>query len=301
MAGKVRIVTDSSAQFLDPGVVERHKIAVVPLSIQIDSRTYREGIDIDSASFFRLLADSRSAPTLLPPSVDQFSDTYMRLHRETDQVLSIHLSRSMHSTWQNARTATQSLLGRCEIAVLDSQTTSVGLGLLVEAAAHLAEQTNSLDEIVHQIRAMVSRIYAIFYVESLAYLQHNGLVSESQAILGGMLGIKPFLTIEEGQLITMEKVRTRPQAIDKLVEFVTEFTEVDNLVILQNTPHVTDQTRMLRERLTLEYSARSFPIMVYGPSLGTFIGPDATGIVVFEKEGALIEDSEGEDDLWPHG
>ncbi|SRR5260221_5624234 len=301
MAGKVRIVTDSSAQFLDPAVVERHKIVVVPLTIQIDSRTYREGIDLDSASFFKLVSDSRTPPTLLAPTVEQFTDTYTRLHRETDRILSIHLSRSMHTTWQNARNATQSLLGRCEIAVVDSQTASVGLGLLVEAAAKLAEQTNSLDEIIHQIRAMVSRIYAIFYVESLAYLQHNELVSESQAILGGMLGIKPFLTIEEGQLITMEKVRTRAQAVDKLVEFVTEFTEVESLVILQNTPHVTDQTRMLRERLTLEYSARSFPVMVYGPSLGTFIGPDAMGIVVFEKEGLLAEDGEGEDDLWLQG
>src|SRR5260221_1249302 len=107
---------------------------------------------------------------------------------------------------------------------------------------------------------MISRIYAIFFVDSLDYLQHGGLVSESQAIIGGMLGIKPFLAIEEGELITMVKVRTRPQAVDKLVEFVTEFATVDHLVILQNTPFVTEQTRMLQDRLALEFSDRSFPV-----------------------------------------
>src|SRR5258708_1096965 len=140
---------------------------------------------------------------------------------------------------------------------------------------------------------MISRIYAIFFVDSLDYLQHGGLVSESQAILGGMLGIKPFLTIEEGELITMEKVRTRPQAIDKLVEFVTEFSSVDYLVILQNTSHLTDQTRMLQERLALEFVDRPFPVVVYKPSLGTFIGPDAMGIIVFE---GATEDVEEDDD-----
>jgi DegV family protein with EDD domain len=199
----------------------------------------------------------------------------------------------MHQTWQNAKSATQLLLGRCDIAVIDSQTTSIGLALLVEAAAKLAEEITSLDEVVRAVRAMTARIYSIFFVETLDYLRRGGLISESQAILGGMLGIKPFLTIEEGVLIPMEKVRTRPQAVDKLVEFVTEFAAVDHLVILQNTLHATDQTRMLQERLALEFSARPFPVAVYKPSLGTYIGTDATGIFVFESE---IEDEDDDQD-----
>ncbi len=148
----------------------------------------------------------------------------------------------------------------------------------------MAEETDSLDDIVRAVRAMMGHIYAIFYVESLDYLHRNGLVSESQAILGAMLGIKPFLTIEEGELITMEKVRTRAQAIDKLIEFVTEFSSVEHLVILQNTAHITEQTRNLQERLAIEFSARPFPVTVYSPSLGTFIGPDAMGIIVLDND-----------------
>ena len=97
-----------------------------------------------------------------------------------------------------------------------------------------------------------------------------------------MLDIKPFLTIEEGELMPMEKVRTQAQAIDKLVEFVSEFAAVEKLVILQNTPYPTDRTRLLQDRLAAEFPGTSFPVAIDGPSLAAMIGPDATGIVVCE-------------------
>src|SRR5262249_24451404 len=157
--------------------------------------------------------------------------------------------RTMLPVWQNAKTAADALLGRCEIVALDSQTTSVGLALLVEAAAKFALEMDSLDDVVRAVRKLIPRIYVIFCVETLDYLGRGGLLSESQAILGAMLGIKPFLSIEEGDLIAMEKVRTRGQIIDKFVEFVTEFASVDDLVILQNSLYPTDLTRQLQERL----------------------------------------------------
>src|SRR5947199_7197462 len=142
MPGKVRIVTDSSAQFIDPSVIRRYNITIVPLDIQIGSDTLREGVDIDAETFFNRVnnANTNVMPELVAPTAERFLQTYQRLNRETDQVLSLHLSRAIHPTWQRAKDATQMLLGRCEIAVVDSQTTSVGLAMLAEAAAKFAEQ-----------------------------------------------------------------------------------------------------------------------------------------------------------------
>src|SRR5437870_387921 len=81
--------------------------------------------------------------------------------------------------------------------VLASQTTSVGLAMLVEAAARFAEEYTSVDDVVRAVRKLIPRVYGVFYVETLDYLRRAGLITESQAILGTMLGIKPFLTIEE--------------------------------------------------------------------------------------------------------
>jgi DegV family protein with EDD domain len=254
----------------------------VPLTIQLGSQTFREGTDIDADTFFRLASHGSPPVTLTAPPVDVFADLYRQINRDTDQILSLHMSRHMSETWENARTASKTLLGRCEIVALDSMTTSVGLALLVESAAEAAESGADLPEIVRMIRAMLPHIYSVFYVETLDYLRHNGLLSEAQSILGAMLDIKPFLTIEEGELIPMEKVRTQLQAVDKLVEFVTEFSVLERLVILQNAPYPTDRTRQLQDRLAIEFPGRQFPVMMYGPSLAALIGPDGMGVVVHE-------------------
>lgn len=283
---KVRIVTDSAAHFLHADTIERYKIQVIPLQISLGAQTYQEGIDLDADDFFRLATNSPTPAVLSAPSIDTFATMYQRLNRETDQVLSLHSSRHMNATWSNALTASKTLLGRCEIAVIDSMTTSVGLAMLVETAAQIAESGANLEEVVHAVRAMLPHVYSVFYVDTLTYLQHNGLLSEAQSILGTMLDIKPFLTIEEGELIPMEKVRTQAQATDKLVEFVAEFSALEKLVILESTPYPTDRTRQLQDRLAAEFPGRSFPSMMYGPSLGTIIGPDAMGVVVYEDPDA---------------
>lgn len=288
--GKVRIVTDSSAHFPNPDSVERYRIQVVPLTVRLGAQSFREGIDIDADTFLRLESHGKPAAALVAPSVETFADLYAHLNQETDQILSLHMSHSMSQTWDHARVASKTLLGRCEIAVVDSLTTSVGLAMLVEIAGRAAEAGADLDEIVRLTRARLPHVYSVFYVETLDYLRHNGLLSESQTILGTMLEIKPFLTIEEGELMPMEKVRTQAQAIDKLVEFVTEFTGIEQLVILRNTPYPTERTRQLQDRLAVEFPGRHFPMMMYGPSLAAMIGPDGMGIVVCENPDA-------EDDL----
>ena len=279
---KVRIVTDSSAHFLNPDLIERYQIEVVPLTITLGTRAFREGVDLDAETFFRLASDDTATATITAPSVEDFAEVYSRLNRETDQIISLHLSRQMGAVWDHARAGARTLLGRCEIAVIDSMTISAGLAMLVQTAARTAETGASLDEVVRLVRGMLPRVYSVFYVENLDYLRHNGLLSEAQSILGTMLNIKPFLTIEEGELISMEKVRTQTQAIDKLVEFVIEFAELEDLVILQNSPYPTEQTRLLQERLAAEFPHHAFPSMLYGPSLATLIGLDGMGVAVCE-------------------
>lgn len=280
--GRVRIVTDSSAHFLNPDMIERYDIEVVPLTIELGSQSFREGIDLEAETFFRLASHAGTAVRVSAPSVDEFAAVYQRLNRETDQILSLHMSRQLGKTWERAHKASKTLLGRCEIIAVDSMTTSVGLALLVETAAEAAASGEDLEEVVRIVRAMLPHVYTVLYVDSLDYLRHNGLLSEAQSILGTMLNIKPFLTIEDGELIPMEKVRTQAQAIDKLVEFAAEFSDLERLVILQNTLYPTDYTRLLQDRLHAEFGGRTIPVMMYGPSLASLIGPDAMGLVVYE-------------------
>ena len=282
---KVRIVTDSSAHFFDPSFPTRHNVTVVPLNIDYGGQAQPDSPDFTTADLFQRVAAGAPVPTAQPPSARQFAAVYEDICRTNGSILSIHLSSRLSRTYANARLGTEEVLGRCKIHVIDSLSTSIGLGLLVEAAALAAERGESQDDIVRIVRGMIPRLYAVFFIETMEYLAKSQRIGKAQAVLGSMLGIKPFLTLEDGDIVPMEKVRTRQQAVEKLVEFVVEFSNIEHLAILQaSTPH-TDDTRLLLERLAVEFPGRSWPVLTYGPALATFLGPNAMGVVVHEGEG----------------
>ncbi len=277
----VKIVTDSNAH-LSPGVVERLGIHVVPLRIQQGRRISREGVDVTAQNYFARLERGNTLPIDLPPTQQEMAELYMRLHRETDQILSLHVSSRINDVCATARAAAANLLGRCRIMVVDSQMISVGLGILVEAAAEAATAGVRLDEIVRLVRGMAPHLYGAFFVETLDYLERSRQISKAQALLGTMLGVKPLLTVEDGQILPAEKVNSRERAVEKLTEFIGEFAHIEKLAILQ---HGFDQesdalVRSLHDQLV----QRTVPVHTYSPSLACHLGPNAIGVIVYEGQ-----------------
>ncbi|MBI1880182.1 MAG: DegV family EDD domain-containing protein [Chloroflexi bacterium] len=144
MSRKVAIITDSTAYF-EPGEAEKLGVHVTSLTIQLGSDRFLEGVNIDSDELFRRLNYGAPYPASLPPGAAVFEELYTKLHKQTDQMLSIHISSHLSKTLQQARLGAESLLGRCTIELVDSMTTSVGLGILVKAAAKAANDGASLE------------------------------------------------------------------------------------------------------------------------------------------------------------
>jgi DegV family protein with EDD domain len=281
---KVHIVTDSAVT-IEPTVAKRLGVTIVPLTIRIGNKDYQDGTDLDHEELLHCMTRDRIRPSIVGPTAEQFRQVYSRLARRTNQIISLHSSASLSLVHREAQIATSEFLGRCDIVVMDSETLSLGLGILVQAAARLANESVPLVEIMRQIRGTIQRIYIVLITETLDYLEHSQLISPAQAILGTMLGIKPFLAIEEGQIIPMEKVRSRERAVDKLAEFANEFSAIEQMIILQNTPYPTEETKMLQERLALVATGKKdkgYPILLYGPLLASHIGPDGMGLMVYE-------------------
>jgi DegV family protein with EDD domain len=278
---KVHIVTDS-ASTIDPATAERLEVTVLPLTVRIDGKDYQDGINLDHEELLLRMARDRIRPKVVGPTAEDFRQVYNHLTHQTDQIISLHSSASLSPIYREAQTATREFLGRCDILAIDSETLSVGLNILVLNAARLANESDSLNEITRQIRGIIRRIYIVLITDTLDYLEHNHLINPTQAILGAMLGIRPFLAIEEGRIVPMEKVRSRERAIDKLAEFANEFSDIEQIAILQSTPYPTDETKMLVERLALTTSEQTLPILLYGPLLAAQIGPDGMGLVVYE-------------------
>jgi len=273
------IVTDSCAHGQIPSGV-----TVVPNTITVQGKSYREGVDLNAEDALRMFGHQPYAPLIHVPTQAEYFEVYDKLAREHDVIISIHASRDILTSWQNARAAAQQMAGRCQIDVVDSRTISAGQGMLVRLAARSLASGAAPEDVVRALRGAVDRIYSIYYVEATDYLMQNRIMTPSHSILGMMLNLKPILTVEEGRLVPMEKVRTRIQAIERLVEFAVEFTEIEDALIVQHRPGLTDQTRMLNDRLAAEFPDRRFASTLYGASLAALIGADATGLVILESE-----------------
>jgi DegV family protein with EDD domain len=278
---KVTIVTDS-ATTIEPLVAKQLDVTILPLIVRIDGQDYQDGADLDHEGLLLRMARDRIRPHIVGPTADDFRRIYTRLTRSTNQIISLHSSASLSSICQEAQKAADEFRGRCDIVVMNSETLSLGLDILIREATRLANASVTLNEILRQIRGLMRRIYIVLITDTLDYLEHSHLISPAQAILGTMLGIKPFLALEEGKIIPMEKVRSRERALDKLAEFASEFSNIEQMAILQSTSYPTEETKMLLERLALITPDRQFPIMLYGPLLASHIGPDAMGLVVYE-------------------
>lgn len=278
---KVYIVTDSAA-VIASDVVERLDITVVPLVVQIGQKEYQDGVDLDHEELLLRMARDRVRPEIVGPKAEQFQRVYGRLTRHTNQIISLHSSASLSLVCREAQRAAHGFLGRRDIVVVDSETFSLGLGILVQEAAELAQQSVPLEEIVRQIRGMLRHIYVALTTDTLDYLGHSGLISPSQTILGTMLDNKPFLAIERGEIIPMEKIIGRDRAIGKLADFANEFPRVEQVAILQSTPYPTEETKWLRDDMEIIAQGRDVPLLLYGPLLASHVGPDAIGLLVYE-------------------
>lgn len=276
---QVKIITDSTAD-LAPELAQALGVTVLPLTIQFGSRTYREGIDLNAQDFFDKLAVSPASPVLNAPTVAQFEQTLDELMKQTDEIVAILNSSKLSKTFHNAQRAASPLLGRAKIRIIDSQLITTGLGMVVTNAARAAEQGADVEEVVRLTRGLIPRTYIAAFADTLDYLERSGRIRKAQSILGTMLNIKPLLILEEGEIVVLEKVRTRAKAVEKLVEFIIEFTHIEKMDVLHST--TPEDVALLIEQVNLQLPNLDMKVEQYGPSLGAFLGPGALGVVVYE-------------------
>ncbi len=167
--------------------------------------------------------------------------------------------------------------------------------MLVRLGLRAAEQALPYADIVNAIRGAVERVYSLYCVETLEYLRQNGIMGESRALLGAILGIKPLVSVEEGRLVVTEKVRTRAQVTDQLVEFLKEFEALEDVLIVQAQAGMSDQTRSVQDRLSMEFVGRHFAHTLTCAALASLLGTDLTGVVILESEMDYYDDDFSED------
>ncbi len=287
---RIQIVTDSGARFSNPRLVRHFPVTILPNIIEIGGKQYQEGIDLGTEEAFALMARHGSPPKVRPPSENDYAELFTRLSHFCDAVISVHPSRELSESWRNGRLAVQQVNSGCEIAVVDSQSLCAGQGMLIRVAARAAQELDSAEDVIQTVRQAVNRIYSVYCIGDVSFLRANGLMKPSHAILSKHLEIMPFVSLEDGQIIVIEKIRGRADVIERLVEFLVEFTELEDAVVLQDQKRISEETRIMQDRLALEFPGQHFPFTMYSATMASLLGPRATGVAVLEKESDDLDD-----------
>ena len=202
---RIVVVTDSSA-YIPEEALSGLGIPVIPLWLIWGDERFRDGVDIDPPTFYRRLRGSKIFPTTSQPSTGEFVGFFQQVAEDADAIVGVFLTSKLSGTVANAQ-AVQAQLPELTIRVVDSLSTSMGLGFMVLAAARAAAAGMSLDEVVAAAEEMRDRAHLLFAVDTLVYLHRGGRIGGAKWLLGTALNIKPLLHFENGTIEPLGDIR----------------------------------------------------------------------------------------------
>jgi len=267
----VQIVTDSGADLPEP-IVKELGITVVPIYVRFGEEVYRDRVTISEDEFYERLTHDPVHPSTTQPGPQDFLEAYQKLSG-ADGIVSIHISGKLSGTYNSALMARDMLEGGCPVEVIDSETLTMSVGLIVIAAAEMAKAGESMDKIVAEVKQAIPKTYLFFLLDTLEYLRRGGRIGKAKALLGSILNVKPVLTIKDGELVPMGQARNRAKGIDKLFEYVKNTGDIKDLAVVHNT--TPDEAQALVERLGSVFDKEKIRMSRVGPGLGVHGGPGA--------------------------
>ena len=268
----VRIITDSTAD-ISPEVASELGITVVPVTIKFGEESYREGKDLTPDDFYKKLEDSPVRPEILPPTPDDFAGIYSGLAKKAEAILSIHLSAKTSGTYDSALLGKWMMKGKCHIEVIDSSFTSVGLTLVVMAAARAASAGESLLSVFDETKKAIGQTGMLGLFDTTKYLLQNGRINKWTTSLTETLNRKPLYTFKNGELARAGTVSKQSDGMDRLCGFVeSNYTTQDIAIAHSNLPEQADQ---LKERLSSVCPEENIWITQLGATLGIHSGSGA--------------------------
>lgn len=275
---QVHIVTDSTAD-IPRDVIDTYGITVIPLTITFGAESFRDGQDLTSDEFYARLQSTKQLPQTSQPPPALFQHAFEHL-TSRGEVVSVHLSHKFSGTIEAARAVARDVAPG-KITVVDSGLTSMALGLCVIAAAKRARDGGSRQDCAAAAEDVARRIKLLVTFETLEYLRRGGRIGRASAFVGGLLKLKPILTVKDGEAHPVARVRSRQKALDQLFDLAMETRRIDDAVVLHTT--TPDEAEALAQRVRA--ACPGVPLIVgrFGPALGVHGGPGMIGLAIVES------------------
>lgn len=276
---KIKIITDSTCD-LNSEVINKYNIEVLPLLVNIENKTYKDGVDITLQQYLQKMKNSKEFPTTTQVNPHRFHECYKKYLDEGYKIVSIHLSSKMSGTFQSACMA-KSMLETDDIITIDSYNVTSGLGILVLKACKLKEEGYDIFQIEEKIKETIPHIKSAIAFDSLDNLVKGGRLSKTVGTIGGLLDIKLILTIKDGEMAVIDKARGRKKAINTILKKIDEngIKSGETSILLQ----ASDKGILEKLRTHMIQREIDFIECEVGCVVGTHAGEGACGVFYVEE------------------
>jgi DegV family protein with EDD domain len=271
----LHIIVDSTANLTYQQLAAQANLHVVPLTVAIGDQEWFEN-QITTREWFAKIDGSGQPIRTSQPAPGQFVQVLAPLVAAGQQVVVITIAAALSGTWQSAKTATD-LVDNQRCKVVDSGTTAAGLGQLALAAGLAAEEGATLEEVVGLVTQMAKNTHTLFVPATLEYLQKGGRIGAAAALVGGVLQIRPVLYLVGGQVAVLDKVRTQPKAITRMVEELAKHPNNEYIEVV----HIEawEEAQQLAARIEQLFPQSKVRVSTGGAVLGSHLGPGLLGII----------------------
>lgn len=276
---KIAIVTDSTS-YIPTDIVQKHNIMVAPQVLIWDDKTYRVGIDIQSAEFFARLKTSKTMATTSQVSVADMQGIFQGLVEKDFEVIGIFISSKLSGTIQSAMQAKDLMeaAGR-KVTVIDSNSTAMALGFQVLTVARAAQDGANLKDCLALAEKARESTGVFFAVDTLEFLHRGGRIGGAQRFLGTLLNMKPILAVQDGRVEGLERVRTKNKTHERVLELVLENTRGKSPVRIATLhANAPEDARNLLAKAEKELSPAESIFAEVSPVVANHAGPGTVGL-----------------------
>ena len=277
----IRIITDTLSDF----TLEQAKelgIELMALSVRFGEESYQCCYEMTNEQFYEKLVTSKDSPSTAAVNAYDFEQKFKECLDAGDEVLAILFTQKLSATYQSAVIAKNNL-NSDKIHLIDTTTASVTQGLLVKTAVDMRDAGKSIEEIEDAITKATKNARFFAVLDTLEYLKRGGRISPTVAFVGGVLGLHPVVSIKDGKVDLVDKVKGNKTTTKWLVNQLQELPADENFPIFIGHTNAPEKAKKLAAQLTENSLGKDFPVYCIGPSIGTHLGPGTVAIGYISK------------------